>query len=132
MSKFRHQKYTYSNPFGNPRHHWEVVGAHGGVHFHVTIVKGSDASAGLEFHSIYPRGEDAPDHINCPLTGGRCWHDGTSLYASETLWPMIEASLRAGAHEEVFRILEHEAKRLEKYKPAYMYPHGATPDTAVA
>src|SRR3546814_5446238 len=47
--------------------------------------------------------------INCWLIGGRCWHDGTSLYATDTLWPMIEAMLRTGDHETIFRVLEQEA-----------------------
>lgn len=74
---------------------------------------------GLELHSIYPKGDDAPDHIDCPLTGGRCWHDGTSLYASETLWPHIQPYLRDGDHETIFKILEREAKKLEEYAPNY-------------
>jgi len=38
-----------------------------------------------------------------------CWHDGTSLYATEHLWPIIEAYLRSGEHERIFLFLEHEA-----------------------
>lgn len=116
MTRYRHHKYTWTKPFGSVRHNWEVVGPLGAVHFHVGITENYPPSAGLEFHhteafrakSDY-RTDDAPDHIDCPLTGGRCWHDGTSLYASEHLWPRIEDYLRAGDHERIFRVLEREA-----------------------
>jgi hypothetical protein len=114
MPKFRHHKYTYSNPFGSPRHHWELVGPEGGIHFHVSLTKGYDPSCGLEFHHAARAGyrrDEAPDHINCPLIGEPCWHDGTSLYASETIWPMVEPMLRSGDHEAIFRTLEHEYSR---------------------
>jgi hypothetical protein len=117
--KYTGHLYKYEKPFGYPRHHWELRSQHGGVHFHVSVVKDYDPSAGLELHSIYPKNDDAPDHINCPITGGRCWHDGTSLYAMETLWPMIKVYLEKGDHDSIFQILEHEAKRLEEYSPNY-------------
>lgn len=110
--KFNGHRYEYTSNFGYPHHRWELRSAHGAVHFHVTLVPNHTTTAGLELHRIYPLGDDAPDHVNCPLTGGRCWHDGTSLYATETLWPVIEPLLREGRHEDIFRLLEHEAKRL--------------------
>jgi hypothetical protein len=106
MRKFAHHKYTWSNPFGSPRHHWELVGPNGAIHFHVSLTKGYDPSCGLEFHHL--SGDGAPHHLNCPLTGGRCWHDGTSLYASETVWPVVSAYLQTGDHEQIFRYLEGE------------------------
>jgi len=114
MSRFRHHKYTYSNPFGSPRHCWELVGPEGGIHFHVSMTKGYDPSCGLEFHHAARANYDtgrAPDHIKCPLIGEPCWHDGTSLYASEEIWPMVEPMLRNGDHEAVFRVLEGEYDR---------------------
>lgn len=109
MIKYRHHKYTWSNPFGSVHHRWELVCAEGGVHFHVTMVKDYGPSCGLEFHSL--TGDGAPDHVNCPVTGGRCWHDGTSLYAQETVWPRVESYLKTGDHESIFRGLEYEAKK---------------------
>lgn len=113
MAKFRHHKYTYCNPFGSPRHQWELVGPDGGIHFHVSMTKGYEPSCGLEFHHAARarhRCDEAPDHIKCPLIGEPCWHDGTSLYASESIWPMVEPMLRSGDHEAVFRVLEYEYK----------------------
>lgn len=109
--KFRHHKYTYCKPFGSPKHAWELVGPEGGIHFHVGFYSGMEPSCGLEFHhaarSGYRSGE-APDHIKCPLIGEPCWHDGTYLYASETIWPMVEPMLRRGDHDGIFSVLEHE------------------------
>lgn len=112
MNKYNGHLYKWSKPFGYVHHWWEVRSEYGGVHFHVTIVPDAamGPSAGLEFHRIV--GSGAPDHINCFLTGGRCWHDGTSMYATDNLWPEIKRYLEAGNHEAVFRLLEHEAERL--------------------
>lgn len=112
MGKYRHHKYTWSKPFGNARHWWELVGPLGAVHFHVSVNDKYGDSCGLEFHHTEACGwhtDEAPHHINCPLTGGRCWHDGTSLYASEHLWPRVKDLLGLGNHEAIFRILEQEA-----------------------
>ena len=108
MAEFNHEKYTWSKPFGNARHNWELVCKDGGLNFHVTMGGGFGISAGLEFHHL--TGDGAPHRVDCPLTGGRCWHDGTSLYASETLWPHIEPYLKTGDHEKIFKILEREAR----------------------
>jgi hypothetical protein len=111
--KFRHHKYTWTHPFGGARHHWELVGPSGAIHFHVNIMDDQQyqPTAGLEFH--HPAGHptyagQAPHHLKCWLTGGACWHDGTSLYAREHVWPMVEGYLRAGDHQAIFRILERE------------------------
>jgi len=111
MSKFKHEKYSWSRHWGTPQHWWELVGPNGAIHFHVSMSeeKYGGPTAGLEFHHL--SGEGAPHHLNCPLTGGRCWHDGTSLYASETLWPQIEPMLRSGDHDGIFRALEWEYDR---------------------
>lgn len=112
--KFRHHKYTYCKPFGSAKHMWEIVGPEGGVHFHVGFYGDNDPSCGLEFHHAARAGyrqDEAPDHIKCPLIGEPCWHDGTSLYASESIWPMVEPMLRSGSHDDVFRVLEHEYDR---------------------
>ena len=114
MSKYRHHKYTWSKPFGSVRHSWELVGPIGAVSFNVSLTEGYGPSCGLEFHHTEACGfrtDEAPDHRNCPQTGGRCWHDGTSLYASEQVWPRVEGYLRGGEHDHIFRILEGEADR---------------------
>lgn len=111
--RYSHRKYTWTNRFGTIRHNWEFLGVRGGLNFHVSITPDYPPSCGLEFHHLAPiNGEDsAPDHLQCPLTGGRCWHDGTSLYAREHLWPIIEGLLKAGNHQTIFAVLEREADR---------------------
>jgi len=115
MSKYKHHTYTWSRPFREQHHVWELVGPKGALHFHVTMLdEPYGPSAGLEIHHREPpehmRGE-APNQLKCRLTSGWCWHDGTSLYATETLWPMVKGFLARGDHEAIFRILEGEATR---------------------
>lgn len=115
MSKYRHQYYKYSSPFGSPRHYWQIVGPVGAVHFHAAIFKETaEPSCGLEFHHsarAENRPNTAPDHLECPVLHEPCWHDGTSLYATEQVWPMVQVYLRSGEHEQVFRLLELEYER---------------------
>lgn len=106
--RFRDHKYTWSKPFGSVRHNWELRSQRGGIHFHVSLTDGYGPSCGLEFHSVEPKGDDAPDHTNCPITGGRCWHDGTSLYAEESIWPLVQSYLRTGDHAQIFGLLESQ------------------------
>ena len=109
--KFRHHKYTWTKPFGSVQHHWELLGPNGGIHFHFTETESDSPRAGLEFHhtrSANMKNDVAPDHINCFLTGEPCWHDGTSLYATEDLLPQIRPMLRGGNHKDIFTLLEWE------------------------
>lgn len=112
--RYRHHKYTWSKPFSSVRHCWQLVGPKGGIHFTANVDEKYPTTCGLEIH--YAAGHvpeylssDAPGDTNCWLIGGRCWHDGTSMYATESLWPMIESWLRIGDHEAIFRCLEREA-----------------------
>ncbi|MFC3227369.1 hypothetical protein ACFOGJ_09020 [Marinibaculum pumilum] len=122
-NRYRHHKYTWTKPFGSERHHWELVGPDGAIHFHASgpySHNDGEYACGLEIHYCSPPDymrDHAPSHVNCPLTGGRCWHDGTSLYASETLWPVVRSYLRSGEHEAIFRILEGEADERFGYRP---------------
>lgn len=118
--KFKHHKYTWANPYGNIRHNWSLVGPKGGINFHANVDPDNkyESSCGLEIHYRTPPDHmknDAPGDVACWLIGGACWHDGTSLYAIEHLWPMIEGYLRGGEHERIFRILEREY--CERFEP---------------
>jgi hypothetical protein len=107
---FAHHRYTRTTPFNSPRHLWELVGPKGALSFSASFYKvGAPPSCGLEFHHL--SGDGVPDHIACPLTGGWCWHTGTSLYASEHVWPEIEDLVRRGDHDSVFEVLEGEYRR---------------------
>lgn len=113
MLRFTAHKYCYTHPFASDAHHWELRGPRGAIHFHVNLYNDpryNGPSCGLEYHHAFDPtgGQEAPHHVNCSLTGGRCWHEGTSLYATEHLWPRIEPFLRDGSHQQIFRILEKE------------------------
>ena len=109
MPKYAHHKYTYQSPFGYPKHDWSLIGEKGGLNFHATVMPNHPVSAGLEFHSF--TGKGAPSHTPCWLLGSPCWHDGTSSYAIDMLWPMIQPYLESGQHETIFKLLEGEASR---------------------
>lgn len=114
MTKYRHHKYTWSKPFMAVRHDWSFVGPLGAVNFWASLTPGYGDNAGIEYHhteACQARPDDAPDHISCPLTGGRCWHDGGSLYAMERLWPQAQTYLDCNDQEAIFEMLEREANR---------------------
>jgi hypothetical protein len=111
--KYAHHKYTYNPNMGYPKHDWSLIGEFGGLNFHATIVKG-EASCGLEIHKFF--GQGAPSHTPCWLLGAPCWHDGTSMYAMDTLWLMIEPYLKSGEHDTIFKLLEVEATRFLERK----------------
>ena len=125
MGIYKHHKYTFTRPFTHVRHDWSLTCAEGGVNLHVTYDPEKNGrfgeldgeypvSAGIEFHYASPQGGMAPDHLDCPVTGGRCWHDGSSLYAIEDLWPLAQMWLQQGDHASVFRMLEGVAE--ERFK----------------
>jgi hypothetical protein len=85
-----------------------VVGDVGALSLHIgEHGNGFNPTAGLETHSRYSTGS-APDHDRCHVLGGApCWHDGTSLYASEHWLPMFGKI----SDEEMLRQLCIEADR---------------------
>lgn len=123
MSEFRNHKYEWSQPFTSTSHQWSFRGPLGGVSFSASLMPAdspynSGPSCGLEFHhsarAAHINGavtSEAPSHAPCWLLGEPCWHDGTSLYASEHCWPYIESYLRTGDHPAIFRFLEGEYRR---------------------
>ena len=114
--KFNHHKYKWTHPFGWVRHSWEFVGPDGGVSFNVSVADDEKYgnTCGLEFHFCARSGvtSGAPDYTTCHLTGEPCWHEGTSLYAEESLWPVVEPALKSGEHDFIFCTLEREYERV--------------------
>lgn len=78
---------------------WAVVGKHGGIEFWFIEPAQDDPwkerLGGVETHQRrpmeYSKSQDTPDHKHCEVIDGPCWHDGTSLWASEHWIPMYEA-----------------------------------------
>lgn len=119
--KYR-KEYKMTFLYGNqPNHLWSVVGRHGAkhlsIHAYETMNNGIEFSGGLETHWRVPpeyMADQAPSQDKCWLLNQPCWHDGTSLYVSENIIPMIEGSLRspkgltADDHLMIFRLLENQ------------------------
>lgn len=116
--KFCDHKYTWQRPFYQVRHQWSFRGPQGGVSFHICQWEGEGAaektqkfggpSAGLEFHHNFDPtgGKEAAHHARCWLLEGPCWHNGTSLHATETLLPIIRYMMPD--HSAIFHVLESE------------------------
>jgi len=87
-------KYEYAMTCGKPVHTWSAVFGLGGVHLHIHD-SGKNAKygryhGGIEIHRRTPPEHcrfDAPDHDNCWLIKGPCWHDGSSLQVDEFWLP---------------------------------------------
>ncbi|MGL5736888.1 MAG: hypothetical protein ACRCYS_18645, partial [Beijerinckiaceae bacterium] len=82
---------------GNPSHTWFAKNVNGAVHIWARLCAYPDAKhppewiGGVEYHwANYPEDSgwfkpDEPSQSDCWLLKGPCWHDGTSLYFSESL-----------------------------------------------
>lgn len=90
-----------------------VIGPRMAVDFHFSEIGGWDVTAGLECHYKVPpsylKGKKPFDE-HCWLTGVRCWGDGTSVYATEYLYPLF----REGTLDEFWPILEEEHNRRDR------------------
>lgn len=91
-------KYEYIPPHDDvTRHMWTAVGEDGGVHIWAEphtrdLGWGEKFYGGVEVHSktrLYDFGDGKPDHDDCWLLGCPFWHDGSSLYFSERIEPML-------------------------------------------
>lgn len=105
-------KYEYTNEFSR-RHVWTVIGRHLAVHLHISEceIPGKETinSAGIEYHFREPpehMKDEAPSQDRCWLLGAPCWHDGSSLQASEFWVPIWESAPHN--HEHMFALLQGE------------------------
>lgn len=107
--KFRNHKHEVTKSSGHGINAtWSVVGPNGAIRFSVYGIDGDyEETCFLDVHRM--EGDGAPDHLNCELTGGRCWHDGTSLYA-KTLWDScgLREAYNEARHNDIWWQLEHE------------------------
>lgn len=93
-------KFQWRKRFTVPEFTYSVVGAPGGAHLHISdytsireeaISPEDKFSGGLEIHSRKPLEHmynSPPSQDHCWLLKSPCWHDGTSLYVTETVIPM--------------------------------------------
>lgn len=92
--KFRCQ-YIFETRWGKPNHTWTALGAQGALHLHITDNGEEHAQkygdryiGGIEVHYRTPpeyMADDPPSQDECWLLKCPCWHDGSSLQASE-IW----------------------------------------------
>ncbi len=122
MTKYRN-KYEFTVRGEYKNHVYTCIGARGAIHFHVTdygelFQFGPRYSGGLEVHYRQPPDymrDDAPSQDKCWLIGCPCWHDGTSLYASEFLIPYWQANPQD--HDRMFCCLEKEYRDRFEVQP---------------
>jgi len=101
-------KYEVTWSASGPVHVWSLAGFHGGVHLHIHGYRTSPDeeyrwSGGVEAHRKSPPDySEPPSHADCWLTGGLCWHDGTSLWATEHWIPRF---LRGEEPEKILQSL---------------------------
>lgn len=91
--------YNYIAPVGeHGRHIWTLKGPKGAIHIWAmenseewVAIFGDRFSGGVERHSPTPvySFDTAPHQEHCWLLEGPCYHDGTSLYFSENIAPML-------------------------------------------
>ena len=108
-------KYIFSNQLGSDSHIWTCIGGQGAVHLHISIYHGIledkepiEPSAGIEYHHKNPpyNIHDAPSQNHCWILESPCWHDGSSLYASEVFVPLWKNDPHD--HKRMFEKLERE------------------------
>ena len=109
-------KYEFTTDSFGDRHTWSCVGEWGGLHVHIVDSGeeyekkyGERHNGGIEIHyraaPDYMRG-DAPSQDKCWLLGCPCWHDGSSLQASEFWIPFWVQD--KDNHKGMFNLLEGE------------------------
>ena len=71
---------------------WAVVGKYGAFEFWVADCP--SRFGGVETYRRtpfdYSQDKDIPDHADCQLLSGPCWHDGTRSWAYDLWIPMLE------------------------------------------
>lgn len=91
---------------GHVTHIWTLANEKGGIHVSAQISRFSTSEygewlGGAETHyAAAPDYMDAskPSHEHCWILGGPCWHDGSSLYFSENIAPMLPPTWEKEPH----------------------------------
>jgi hypothetical protein len=114
----------------NDRHIWSVVGPAGGVHIWAAPSPWKPGDrfygqemfyGGIEVHSRTPMYGDHASQDECWLIGGPCWHDGSSLYFSESIEPRLRGykdEWSEGVHEYMrFKLFDWYQSNLAESGP---------------
>lgn len=104
--KFKNE-YRYWREHAYAYHRWTAVGCHLALHFHTSgrIVKDEPTEwyGGIETHYRTPPSymeHGPPSHPQCEILNANCWHDGSSLQASEVWIPRWRAA--PNDHDYIF------------------------------
>lgn len=92
------------------QHNWILIGPQGAIHVHVTGAGQIGDThlrpgGGIECHwgQPHPSLNRSPDHQHCEILQGPCWHDGSSMFVSDHILPMLDLdSLHVSHHRFVF------------------------------
>jgi len=104
-------KYTYEDDAFAKRHIWTCIGPLGALHLHISEYseKDHEASGGIEVHYRHPPDymqDKAPSQDECWLLKCPCWHDGSSMAASDRWIPLWQGA--PNDHDGIFRALRSE------------------------
>lgn len=104
------KQYKYiPNRFGREYHEWSIESEFGACHLHISYRESDpQTSGGIEVHyrkpPEYMKGS-APHYHNCPLTGGLCWHDGSSMAADIAIEAFRDGKNVSREHDYYFGIV---------------------------
>lgn len=99
--------------FNDLKLNFAVVGPRGGIHYWTmtTVDKGWGRTGGIEMHSPVAMYSGQVTHGRCWLLGGDCWHDGSSLQATEYWNPLFDRCNVSMDFEPLWRSLEGEYRQ---------------------
>ena len=86
-------------------HEWTCVGRDGAIQFHCRKSTTEEYHGGVEIHHrACPdyMGHSAPSQSMCHILKAPCWHDGSSLQATEDFIPYWKSG---ASHEKIFEKL---------------------------
>ena len=114
--------------FNNAKLNWAVIGERGGIQ--VWCLSHSIDCGGVEVHSRSALHDwSNPSHSDCWLTGGACYHDGSSLYYTERVRSRVGWCWDERSFDPLWRFLLVEYKRrfeceaeLDETNPPEAYP----------
>jgi len=117
--KFRNE-YTYTRRHGNPLHRWSTLTYAAGAHVwisdlgeqHEEKYPGMRYTGGIEIHYRIPPDymrDQPPTHDDCFLLKAPCWHDGSSLQASE-FWIPRWLTMQ-NDHDAMFLLLNRDLEQ---------------------
>lgn len=105
-------EYRYSRQFDRQVHRWIIAGARGALELCFRELNDGYFTGGIEQHWRSPPShmvDRPPSHSFCAVIWQPCWHDGSSLCATELWLPRWENIRGApGEHDQMFFLLRKQ------------------------